>query len=121
MAWPAAITAASGDEAVAPPAGGKSLRYVATARRSLSVIFDVELTTTSAISPVAPLNLLRPVLRYSAMSSLLQRPRPSRSSATRLGAVQSWIAAPCNALLLSAPNTFLAVWQAPQWPGPSTR
>src|ERR1043165_4379162 len=56
------------------------------------------------------------------MSSTDQRPKPVRSSLVIFGANQSWTLYPRKySPDLSAPRTFFGVWQAPQWPGPSTR
>src|SRR4030088_1819619 len=104
----------------APP--GRSFRYVAMARIPPSLIFEVELTTTSAISPSAWLLALRPLERYSTMSSTLHDFRPLRVAPSSLGANQPCTMPPLNGrFFLSAPNRFFGVWQAPQCAGPSAR
>src|SRR6185312_13979940 len=56
------------------------------------------------------------------MSSRVQPLRPSRSPAPRFGENTYSAMPPCIGWLVSAwPSTFLALWQAPQCPAPSTR
>src|ERR1700694_5425647 len=97
---------------------GRSFRYVAMARISPSLIFEVELTTTSAIGPSAWLLPLRPLERYSTMSSALQDFSPLRAAPSSLGANQPATWPPPNARpRLSAPKMFFGVWQAPRCGG----
>src|SRR5260370_40805149 len=91
-------------------------------RISASLIFEVELATTSAISPPALLRALRPLCRYSTMSPTLQDFRPLRSAPSSRGANQPSTSPPPKARPpLSPPNRFLGVWQAPQGAAPATR
>src|SRR3979409_105104 len=89
---------------------------------SASLIFEVELTTTSDINSPAWLRPLRPLCRYSAMSSTLHDFRPLRAAPSSRGAnmPSTFPPAYCRPRL-SAPSMFLGVWQAPQWAAPSAR
>src|ERR1700689_2680638 len=94
-----------------------SFRYTAMARTSASLMCEVELSTTSAIGPSAWLCPLRPLRRYSAISSALHDFSPPRSAPSRRGANQPSTWLPENrALCFAAPRKFFGVWQAPQWP-----
>src|SRR3954449_8552806 len=88
---------------------------------SASLILEVELTTTSDINSPAWLLALRPLCRYSAISSTLQDFRPLRSAPSSRGANQPCTSPPPRGLPLSAPKMFFGVWQPPQCPAPSTR
>src|SRR5258705_13521497 len=92
------------------------------ARIAAWLIFEVELATSSAISPRALLRALRPLCRYSTMSPTLQDFRPLRSAPSSRGANQPSTSPPPKARPpLSPPNRFLGVWQAPQCAAPVTR
>jgi hypothetical protein len=69
----ASSTAASGFE-------GAPSRHILHVDRDgaqlLSVSFEVEFATTSAITSVAPLWELRPIFKYSAPSSILEKTQP---------------------------------------------
>src|SRR5258705_5979501 len=92
------------------------------ARTSASLIFEVELATTSAIGPSAWLRALRPLCRYSTMSPALQDFRPLRSAPSSRGANQPSTSPPPKARPpLSAPNRVLGVWHAPPCASPATR
>src|SRR5882757_101407 len=97
-------------------------RQILQIRGNRPLIFEVELTTTSDISGPAWLRPLRPLCRYSAMSSTLQDFRPLRSAPSSRGANMPATCPPPNGWpRLSAPKMFFGVWQAPQWLAPSTR
>src|SRR4029077_11597408 len=113
---------AGGDAAPSDAPGAISFKYTAIARTSASLIFEVELSTTSAIGPPAWLLALRPLCRYSTMSSTLQDLSPLFSAPSSLGANQPSTKLPPNrSPRFSAPARFFGVWQAPQWAAASTR
>src|SRR6516162_3216510 len=120
---PFSICACEGADAVGSIApGATSFKYTAIARTSASLIFEVELSTTSAIGPPAWLLALRPLCRYSTMSSTLHDLSPLFSEASSLGANQPSTRLPPNlSLRFSAPARFFGVWHAPQWAAASTR
>ena len=64
-----------------------------------------------------------PVFRYSTISAADHSPRPSLRWPVRPGAYQCSPKSPPFRFssVFAAPNTFVAVWHAPQWPRPSTR
>jgi len=109
--------------------GGKVFRYRAMAVRSASLRCCMLCSTTSLMPPNTALRSLRPVLRNCTSCASLQLPRPSLWSPRRFLAIQpssgALPARNCSPSAgLRASSCIVrarGVWQAPQWPRPSTR
>ena len=78
-------------------------------------LFTIRRRARYVVSAAIVMAVLLATLFAPIASSWFQRGESTEVVGQFNGRAKVWAA------LLSAPNRFLAVWQAPQWPGPFTR